>query len=189
MISRVSLGLSVFVWLSAVDALPRSAATIEPMPEIAGRLRRWTRARIERCRRGDALGCQAAAYAFRVGGDGVEQDTVTAARLYTRAWTLRPRRTEQDLLPLYEMGVSTPEERAYALGVCERGGGYACATVGIADLRGARSRRAQRAALDLIERGAHCPQVGYFHYSTEFGRDLREEYPWYFRERRLTGRR
>lgn len=189
MIARVSVGLSVFAWLAVVDAVPRAAPTVEPMPTIEGPLRRWTRTRVERCRRGDPRGCQEAAYAFRVGGDGVDADPLMAERLYVRAWSLRPRRSEQDLLPIFEMGVAAPDERAYVLAVCERGGGYACATVGLADLRHARSRRAQRAALDLIERGAHCPQVGYFHYSTEFGRDLREEYPWYFRERRAAAGR
>jgi hypothetical protein len=177
--SLSTLGLSVIAWTAAADATPRSLAP-EPVPLITGQLRRWTRVRVERCRHGDPEGCREAAYAFRVGGDGVTRDHLTAQQLYVRAWSLRTQRTEQDLLPLYEMRVNTPSERAYLLDVCTQGGGYACATVGIYDLWSARTRRAKRAALDLIVRGRGCPQVSYEHFCVESGRDLRREHRWYF---------
>lgn len=180
--ASVVFAVCASAWASTALAAPGDRA-VEPMPEIVGNLRRWTRARVARCRRGDAVGCREAAYAFRVGGDGAAQDRLLALRLYVRAWSLRARRTEQDLLPLYEIGVRSPAQRAYLLGVCARGGASACAAVGVHDLYGARSRRARRAALDLILRGSGCPQVGYDYFSYETGRDLRREFPWYFRER------
>ncbi len=183
MIPRVSLALAVLIGGAPLAAAPRQRLAVEPMPTITPHLDRWTRVRIERCRRSDPRGCREAAYAFRVGGSSVVADPMTARRLYTRAWSLRARRTEQDLLPLYEMGVASAEERTYLQGVCERGGGCACAVVGLHDLHGARSRRAQHAALDLVTRGASCPQVGYDYFSYETGRDLRREHPWYFHPR------